>query len=373
MNATEAMPRVHTRPMSTSTQRKATGSPLKLDVVIASLLLNAGILLALVTWITANRPDFFSGISNEQLRAALSILAVGAPVAIAAAAAGRLSTRLPVDLGTGTILALIAALSSVFTAAAVLHSVLPWDLSLPGRLLHTLINGVTIFLMARILARRARRLPDWISITGAIFAVGLLPLGALSLILEPFAVWAIPQGVPVPQGVQGVSPLPVAIAALYLAALLPALFFGRSLLQAESARYRPVERRFVEVFAAFGVGSLAAVFVPIATTRLYDTLQVCTPDYACARPPAEWIIVGLLAGATAWRLIRGAQRAKQPLLWIGVLPPVLTTLIAINWYLPAELGGLPLAGALIAFGGLLLLRRATMTTAPRPRRASRGR
>ena len=160
----------------------------------------------------------------------------------------------------------------------------------------------------------------------------------------------------------------------YLAALLPALFFGRELLRAESARYRPVERRFVEVFAAFGVGSLAAVLVPRATAQLYDTLQTCTVEpYACDRLPAEWVIIGLLTGLTAWRLIRGAERAKQPLLWIGALPPVLTTAVAINWYLPAGLGGLPIAGALISIGGLLLLRRATMATAPRPRRASKGR
>lgn len=75
-------------------------------------------------------------------------------------------------------------------------------------------------------------------------------------------------------------------------------------------------------------------------------------------------MIGLLTGLTAWRLIRGAERAKEPLLWIGALPPVITTAIAINWYLPDELGGLPVAGALIALGGLLLLRRATMTPAP---------
>jgi hypothetical protein len=354
--------------MSTSTQRTAAGSPLKLDVVFASLLLNGGILLALVTWITANRLDLFYWIGNEQLRTAVSILAVGAPVAIAAAAAGRLSTRLPVDLGTGTLLALIAALSTVFTGAAVLHSALPWDASFIARLLNALINGGTIFLMARIFARRARRLPDWISITGAIFAVGLLPLGLVTLVVETLSMWT---GIPLSQDV---NLLAVAFAALYLAALLPALLFGRGLLRAESARYRPVERRFVEVFAAFGVGSLAAVFVPIATTHLYDTLQTCTVEpYACDRLPAEWVIIGLLTGLTAWRLIRGAERAKQPLLWIGALPPVITTAIAINWYLPAGIGGLPLAGALISIGGLLLLRRATMATAPRPRRASRGR
>ena len=56
--------------MSGSVQRTAIRPPLKLDVVIASLLLNAGILLALITWITAERLDLFSGISNEQLRAA---------------------------------------------------------------------------------------------------------------------------------------------------------------------------------------------------------------------------------------------------------------------------------------------------------------
>jgi hypothetical protein len=358
--------------MNRSVQRTATGSPLKLDVVIASLLLNAGILLALVTWITANRPDFFSGISNEQLRAALSILAVGAPVAAAAAAAGRLSARLPVDLGTGTLLALLAALSTVFTAAAVLHSVLPWDSSLPGLLSHALINCAAIFLMARLLARRARRLPDWISITGTIFAVGLLPIGLVTLVVEVFFTWAgtsLAGGLPT----QGVPPFVVALAALYLVALLPLLFLGRALLQAESARYRPIERRYVGVFAAFGVGALAAVLVPIATARLYDTLQVCTVDYVCDRPPAEWVVIGLLTGLTAWRLIRGAERAKQALLWIGVLPPVITTVIAINWYLPSELGGLPIAGALISIGGLLLLRRATMATAPRSRRAGRRR
>jgi len=372
VNTTGAALRAHTHPMSTSTQRTAMGSPLKLDVVIASLLLNAGILLALVTWVTANRPDFFSGISNEQLRAALSIFAVGAPVAAAAAAAGRLSARLPVDLGTGTLLALIATLSTVFTAAAVLHSVLPWDASLLGLLFHALINCAAIFLMARLLARRARRLPDWISITGTIFAVGLLPIGLVTLIVEVFFTWANTSltGGPLPQGV---PPFVVALAALYLVALLPMLFLGRALLQVESARYRPVERHYVEVFAAFGVGSLAAVVVPIATFRLYELMQTCTNDYVCTRPPAEWIVVGLLTGLTAWRLIRGAERAKRPLLWIGVLPPVLTTLIAINMYLPSELGGLPVAGALIAIGGLLLLRRATMATAPRPRRASRGR
>ena len=165
----------------------------------------------------------------------------------------------------------------------------------------------------------------------------------------------------------------VAFAGLYLAALLPALFFGSALLRAGSSQYRPVERRFVEVFAAFGVGSLAAVLVLIVTTHLYDTLQTCTNDYVCARPPAEWIVIGLLTGLTAWRLIREAEHAKQPLLWIGALPPVITTAIAINWYLPAGLGGIPIAGALITIGGLLLLRRATMTPAPRSRRASKRR
>jgi len=349
--------------MSTSTRRTATGSPLKLDVVIASLLLNAGILLALVTWLTANRLDLFSWISNEQLRAAVSIVAVGAPVAIVATAAGRLSVRLPADLGTGTLLALIAAFSVLFTVVAVLHSALPWDASFLARLLNALINCGTIFLMARILARRARRLPDWISITGAIFAVGLLPLGLVTLAVETSATWT---SVPLSQDV---NLLAVVFAALFFAALLPALFFGRGLLRAESAGYRPVERRFVEVFAAFGVGALAAVLVPIATTRLNDTLQTCTADYVCTRLPGEWIVVGLLTGITAWRLIRAAEHSKQPLLWIGALPPVITTAVAINWYLPEGLGGLPIAGALIAIGGLLLLRRATMNPAPRPRRA----
>ena len=356
--------------MSTTTRRTSSGSAIKLDVILASLLLNAGILLALVTWITADRPDFFSGISNEQLRAAASVLAIGVPISIVAAGASRLSARLSVDLGTGTLLALIAALSAIFTTAAVLHAVLPWGSFTLMRLLHALINGVTIFLIARVLVRRARQHPDWISITGTIFAVGLLPLGLLSLAVDAFTFFGIPVGA---SPALGVTPADALLAALYLAALLPALFFGQALLRAESARYRPIERRFAEFFAAFGVGSLASVVVPIATFRLYELMQTCTNDYVCTRPPAEWIVVGLLTGVTAWRLIRGAERAKQPLLWIGVLPPVLTTLIAINVYLPSELGGLPVAGALVSIGGLLLLRRATMVSAPRPRRASRGR
>ena len=359
----------HTRPMSTATRRTSPGSPIKLDVILASLLLNAGILLALVTWITADRPDFFSGISNEQLRAAASILAIGVPITIVAAVAARMSARLPADLGTGTLLVLMVALSAIFTAAAVLHVVLPWESLTLMRLLHALINGVTVFLIARILVRRARRHPDWISVTGTIFAVGLLPLGLLSLAVDAFTFFGIPLGAP---PALGVTPADALLAALYLAALLPALFFGRALLRAEFAHYRPIERRFVEFFAAFGVGSLAANVVPLATTRLYDSLQTCTNDYVCTRPPGEWIVIGLLTGLTAWRLIRGAEAAKQPLLWIGALPPLVTTAIAINWYLPAWLGGLPIAGALIAFGGLLLLRRATMNPAPRSRRASRG-
>jgi hypothetical protein len=360
--------------MSTTTRRTSSGSAIKLDVILASLLLNAGILLALVTWITADRPDFFSGISNEQLRAAVSILTIGVPIVIVAAGASRLSARLSVDLGTGTLLALLAALSAIFTAAAVLHAVLPWDSFTPMRLLHAMINGVTIFLIARVLVRRARQHPDWISITGTIFAVGLLPLGLLSLAVDAFTFFGIPVGA---SPALGVTPADALLAALYLAALLPALFFGHALLRSESARYRPIERRFTDFFAAFGVGSLAAIVVPLATTRLYDSLQTCTNpnvyDYVCARPPGEWIVIGLLTGLTAWRLIRGAEGAKQPLLWIGALPPVITTAIAINWYLPDELGGLPVAGALIALGGLLLLRRATMTPAPRSRRAAKRR
>ena len=360
--------------MSTTTRRTSSGSAIKLDVILASLLLNAGILLALVTWITADRPDFFSGISNEQLRAAASILAIGVPIAIVAAGASRLSARLSVDLGTGTLLALIAALSAIFTTAAVLRAVLPWDPFTPMRLLHALTNGATIFLIARVLVRRARQHPDWISITGTIFAVGLLPVGLLSLAVDALTYFDLPVGDP---PLPGVNPANALLAALYLAALLPALFFGQGLLRAESARYRPIGRRFAEFFAAFGVGSLAATVVPVATTRLYDSLQTCTNpnvyDYVCTRPPGEWVVIGLLTGLTAWRLIRGAEGAKQTLLWIGALPPVITTAIAINWYLPEQLGGLPIAGALIALGGLLLLRRATVATAPRPRRASRGR
>lgn len=356
--------------MSTTTRRTTSGSAIKLDVVFASLLLNAGMYLALVTWITADRPDFFSGISNEQLRAAASILAIGVPIAIVAAGASRLSARLSVDLGTGTLLALIAALSAIFTTAAVLHAVLPWDSFTLMRLLHALTNGATIFLIARVLVRRARQHPDWISITGTIFAVGLLPLGLLSLAVDALTYFDLPVGDP---PLPGVNPVDALLAALYLTALLPALFFGQALLRAESARYRPIERRFAEFFAAFGVGSLAATVVPFATTRLYDSLQTCTNEYVCTRPPGEWIVIGLLTGLTAWRLIRGAEGAKQPLLWIGALPPLVTTAIAINWYLPAWLGGLPIAGALIAFGGLLLLRRATMEPAPRSRRAAKRR
>ena len=356
--------------MSRTTRRTSSGSAVKLDVILASLLLNAGILLALSTWLTADRPDFFSGISNGQLRAAASILAIGVPIAIVAAGASRLSARLSADLGTGTLLALIAALSAIFTTVAVLHTVLPWDSFTLMRLLHALINGVTIFFIARVLVRRARQHSDWISITGTIFAVGLLPLGLLSLAVDAFTLFGIPVGA---SPALGVTPSDALLAALYLAALLPALFFGRVLLQAESARYRPIERRFTEFFAAFGVGSLAATVVPFATTRLYDSLQTCTNEYVCTRPPGEWIVIGLLTGLTAWRLIRGAERAKEPLLWIGALPPVITTAIAINWYLPAGLGGIPIAGALITICGLLLLRRATMTAAPRSRRAAKRR
>ena len=357
--------------MSTRLQPESSRTSLKLDVIFASLLLNAGTLLALVTWITADRLDRWSWISNEQLRTVVSIAAVGVPVTIVAILARRLSERLSVDLGTGTLLALIAPLSAMFTTAAVLHSALPWNTEDGNRLLHLLINCGTIFFLARIFARRARRSPDWISITGTIFAVGLLPLGLASLVVETFVAWATAS---LTSGPLGEVPLIiVAFVALYLAVLLPSLFLGRALLKVESARYRPNERRFAEVFAAFGVGSLAATVVPLATTRLYDSLQTCTNEYVCTRPPGEWVVIGLLTGLTAWRLIRGAEEAKQPLLWIGALPPVITTAIAINWYLPEELGGLPIAGALIALGGLLLLRRATMTPAPRSRRAAKRR
>ena len=357
--------------MSTRLQPESSRTSLKLDVIFASLLLNAGTLLALVTWITADRLDRWSWISNEQLRTVVSIAAVGVPVTIVAILARRLSERLSVDLGTGTLLALIAPLSAMFTTAAVLHSALPWNTEDGNRLLHLLINCGTIFFLARIFARRARRSPDWISITGTIFAVGLLPLGLASLVVETFVAWATAS---LTSGPLGEVPLIiVAFVALYLAVLLPSLFLGRALLKVESARYRPNERRFAEVFAAFGVGSLAATVVPLATTRLYDSLQTCTNEYVCTRPPGEWVVIGLLTGLTAWRLIRGAERAKQPLLWIGALPPVITTAIAINWYLPAELGGLPVAGALIALGGLVLLRRATMRPAPRSRRAAKRR
>ena len=357
--------------MSTRLQPKSSRTSLKLDVIFASLLLNAGTLLALVTWITADRLDRWSWISNEQLRTVVSIAAVGVPVTIVAILARRLSERLSVDLGTGTLLALIAPLSAMFTTAAVLHSALPWNTEDGNRLLHLLINCGTIFFLARIFARRARRSPDWISITGTIFAVGLLPLGLASLVVETFVAWATAS---LTSGPLGEVPLIiVAFVALYLAVLLPSLFLGRALLKVESARYRPNERRFAEVFAAFGVGSLAATVVPLATTRLYDALQTCTSEYVCTRPPGEWVVIGLLTGLTAWRLIRGAEGAKQPLLWIGALPPVITTAIAINWYLPDQLGGLPVAGALIALGGLLLLRRATITPAPRSRRAAKRR
>ena len=357
--------------MSTRLQPESSRTSLKLDVIFASLLLNAGTLLALVTWITADRLDRWSWISNEQLRTVVSIAAVGVPVTIVAILARRLSERLSVDLGTGTLLALIAPLSAMFTTAAVLHSALPWNTEDGNRLLHLLINCGTIFFLARIFARRARRSPDWISITGTIFAVGLLPLGLASLVVETSVAWATAS---LTSGPLGEVPLIiVAFVALYLAVLLPSLFLGRALLKVESARYRPNERRFAEVFAAFGVGSLAATVVPLATTRLYDSLQTCTNEYVCTRPPGEWVVIGLLTGLTAWRLIRGAEGAKQPLLWIGALPPVIATAIAINWYLPAELGGLPVAGALIALGGLVLLRRATMRPAPRPRRAAKRR
>ena len=366
---TEATRRAHTPHMETRPHRQSTGSPLKLDVVVASLLMNVGILVALVTWVTSDRFDTWSVIGNEQVRNAVSVAATGVPVALLAALLGRALAGLPVDLGTGTLLALLASLGALFTTAAVLHALLPWDASDGVQLLHAAINGGTIFFMARILARRARQSPDWISITGTIFAVGLLPLGVLSLAVELVSTTAPTVLAPV----AAVHPLHLAGAAIYLATLLPALFFGRALLRAESARYRPLERGYVEALASFGVGSLAAFLVPIAVSRLYDAVQTCTEEYLCVRPPAEWIVIGLLTGATAWRLVRAAQASRQRLLWVGALPPTVTTAVALNWYLPVELGGLPIAGALIAVGGLLLLRRATMSTTPRVWRRTRGR
>lgn len=359
--------------MTTTTRRTSSGSAIKLDVVLASLLLNAGILLALFTWITADRYELFNSISNLQHRSIATVLAIGAPVVFVATLASRLVARLAVDLGTGTLLALVARLSAVFTAALLAISALPLDALMPDqsflvRLFLAVVFGATVFLVARVFARRTRRHPDWISITGTIFALGLLPLALLSVAFEPFTVRTVFAVGPLPEGFGN-----VVIAAIYLVALLPALFFGRTLLHTEATRYRPVERRFVDVLGAFGVGSLAATLVPISTNRLYDTLQTCTNEYVCTRPPGEWIVIGLLTGLAAWRLIRGAERAKEPLLWTGALPPVITTAIAINWYLPDELGGLPVAGALIALGGLVLLRRATMTPAPRSRRAAKRR
>ncbi|MFM9128577.1 MAG: hypothetical protein ACKOPF_01805, partial [Candidatus Limnocylindrus sp.] len=223
--------------MSTRQQPVTSRTTLKLDVIFASLLLNAGTLLALVTWITADRLDRWSWISDEQLRTVVSIAAVGVPVTIAAILARRLSERLSVDLGTGTLLALIAPLSAMFTTAAVLHSALPWNTEDGSRLLHLLINCGSIFFLARIFARRARQSPDWISITGTIFAVGLLPLGLSSLVVEALVSWATAS---LTSGPLGAVPLMmVAFAALYVALLLPSLFFGRALLQIELARYRP--------------------------------------------------------------------------------------------------------------------------------------
>jgi hypothetical protein len=113
--------------MSTTARRTSSGSTIKLDVILASLLLNAGILLALFTWITADPGPLVAWISTEPFRSIAAVLVIGAPVAIATSIASRLSARLPADLGTGTLLALIAGLSTVFTTALVVISALGWE------------------------------------------------------------------------------------------------------------------------------------------------------------------------------------------------------------------------------------------------------
>lgn len=365
--------RAHTPIMKLKPRRVRSAPSKRMEIILASLLLNAGVLLALITWITADQFDRWAWIANDQVRSAASIAGVGLPVTLVASLTSRLSKRLPALLGTRTLLMLITSLSALFTAAALIHTLLPWDGGAGLRSLHSLINLGVIFLMARLFVRCARTAPDWISIIGTIFSLGLLPLALLTLLIE--AASLRPDLPPITDLPLNREPdlLAVLLAAIYLAGLLPTLFFGRELLRTESSRYRPLERRFVDVLTSFGVGMLAATLLPVATTRLYDALQQCTSDYVCDRPPAEWVIIGLLTGFAAWQLIREAERNRQPLLWVGAIPPVITTAIAINWYLPAQLGGLPIAGALIALGGLILLRRATITPAPPSRRAAQRR
>lgn len=339
------------------------GGTSRLELAVASLLLNVGTLFALVTWLTTNRFELFANVSNEQVRMVLSTLVVGLPVTLVSLGGQRLSQRIPAELGLTSLLSLAAPISALFTLAAVLHALLPLDATLahPAR---AVINIGTLVVLARIILRRARRAPDWLSIAGGVFAVGLLPLATLSLLAQSFQEWRNWQELSQVPSAQVVLS---AVFLIYLVALVPSLFFGRAMAGTEALRYRPVEQKFVNVIATFGTGALAAILIPIATSQLYGSLNLGMSDLPYVQPPGEWVVIGLLAAATAWRLVREAERRQQPLLWIGAIPPVITTTIAINWYLPAELGGLPVAGALIALGGLVLLRRGMMV-GPRSRR-----
>jgi hypothetical protein len=331
-------------------------------LAIASLLVSVGTLLALSSWLTTDTWELFAAMEQEQIRSALSILVLGVPVTVTALIGERLARRLPPGLGIATLLGLLAPISALLTGAALLLALLPSEWDVPAQVARSLVGVTALLLLARIVVRFARRSPDWLSIISVVFALGLLPVGALSITAQQLVRWNY-----VGMGMSTAEAPTIVIHLTYLALLLPALFFGRALVLAEVVRYRVAEAQLSGVLAAFGTGTLSALLTPVAVGQTYDALQRCTGEYSCARPPGEWVVIGLMSGVTAWLLIRAAERSKLGLLWIGALPPVIVTAIAINWYLPAELSGLPIAGTLIVIGGLVLLRRATMNPASQPR------
>ncbi|MEY4666226.1 MAG: hypothetical protein RIQ87_6 [Chloroflexota bacterium] len=369
-----------------SNQRETPSGPLN---AVASILINGGVLLSLAAWFTANIParlGIESLALSEGSRNALTILVLGAPIAVVARLALMPARHLPQALGVQTVLASLSGVAALLTGWLALAFILAGGpgvtasatVSAPAVLRNlglTALLSLMLLLGTRRAIAQAREAANTLSVSIAGFMLGLLPLvllsSALNFVMQSFTVTPLDPYL-------YVDPVRFLTLAVLLVALIPALLFGGELVLELRRTVRAGSSRLLTFIAFFGIGSLSAVFVQMLVSELYATAVHCTPDSAtCSSQPGRELVSLTVNAIATIAVVRRASREREHVAWVGPIFPALATAVATYSILPESLRGLPLIGALSITIGIALLwrgrlrsRRGASASAQRTRRRS---
>ena len=351
----------------TSNQRETPSGPLN---AVASILINGGVLLSLAAWFTANIParlGIESLALSEGSRNALTILVLGAPIAVVARLALMPARHLPQALGVQTVLASLAGVAALLTGWLALAFILAGGpgvtasatVSAPAVLRNlglTALLSLMLLVGTRRAIAQAREDANTLSVSIAGFMLGLLPLvllsSALNFVMQSFTV------APLDPYLYVVNPVRFLTLAVLLVALIPALLFGGELVLELRRTVRAGSSRLLAFIAFFGIGSLSAVFVQILVSELYATAVNCTPESAtCSSLPGQELVSLTVNAIATIAVVRRASREREHVAWVGPIFPALATAVATYSILPESLRGLPLIGALSITIGIALLWR----------------